>query len=266
MRIYIPTLNRGPEKQWTIRELGPRIVRKYKATIVCPPTELNAFLAAGFDAVACKAKGIAATRQWIIEHGVSSDNVVLMLDDDLSSWSWRYDDGEKIGYKRATDEQRENGFAGFAALMKSYAHGSIGHRLFANNRDELEYNTRQLRALAYNTKIMQKLGVKFRIPVMEDFDVQLQLLKLGHKSIQYNFLTQEQRGSNEAGGCSTYRTHQVQADAAHRLAKLHPECVTVVEKKLDKGWGGDMGAERTDVRVAWAKAVKIGEEKSRARK
>lgn len=265
MRIYIPSLNRGPEKQWTLRELGPKIIKKYKATVVCPPSEVKSFLDAGIQAVGCKAKGIALTRQWIIENADVSDNVVLMLDDDLSSWSWRYET-DKIGYKRATEAERERGFAEFEKIMKKHAHGSIGHRLFANNRGAIEDNTRQLRALAYNTLTMQRLGVKFRLPVMEDFDVQLQFLKLGYASVQYNYLTQEQRGSNEPGGCSTYRNHQVQADAAHRLAKLHPECVKVVQKKLDKGWGGDMGSERTDVTVAWAKAAKIGVEKRNARK
>lgn len=258
MRIFIPTLNRGPEKQFTIRELGAKLVKKYKATLICPRSEADALcVGAEYDVWACPAKGIAATRQWILDN--SDDPHVLMLDDDLSSWSWRVEhkDGT-LSYKKATPEQRAAGLAEVAKLIKKYGHGSIGHRLFANARDGLDFNTRQLRALAYDRDLLKREKVKFRVPVMEDFDVQLQLLKRGHECFQYNWLVQEQRGSNEEGGCSTYRTEQVQRAAAEQLAKLHPECVTVV-KKQQKG-NGSMWGERTDVKVNWRRAIRIGKE------
>ena len=263
MRIFIPTLNRGPERQLTIRELGPKLVRKYKVTVVCPKRELNDFNSVGgdYDVWDCPAKGIAATRQWILDN--SDDPHILMLDDDLSSWSWReeHDDPDRspVSYKKATPAQREKGFAEVAKLLRRYGHGSIGHRLFANARQGLDFNTRQLRALAYDRDLLKREGVKFRVPVMEDFDVQLQLLKLGHECFQYNWLTQEQYGSNADGGCSTYRTDDVQRKAAEQLAKLHPDCVTVVQKK-QKG-NGTMWGDRTDVKVNWRRAIRAGMEK-----
>lgn len=262
MRIYIPTLNRGTGRQGTLRELGPKLVAKYKATLVCPAREVKGFTDAGIAAVACPAKGISATRQWILDN--STDRHVLMLDDDLSSWSARieHQDGkgnvERVQYQKATPSQRADGLRDVEKLLKRYAHGSIGHRLFANNRQGLEFNTRQLRALAYDRDALKAEGVKFRLQVMEDFDVQLQLLKRGHDCFQINSLVQEQSGSNVDGGCSTYRTHEVQEAAARRLAKLHPDCVTVVERKLDKGWGNGMDGTRIDVRVSWRKAVRAG--------
>lgn len=261
MRIFIPTLNRGPERQYTIRELGPKLVKKYNVTVVCRPDEIQPFRNAGINVVPCRANGIAATRQWILDN--SPDPHVLMLDDDLSSWSWRevdygFDSLEIVRYRKATEAQRAAGLAEVAKLIKRYGHGSIGHRLFANNRAALDFNTRQLRALAYDRDLLKREGVKFRVPVMEDFDVQLQLLKRGHECFQLNTLVQEQRGSNEDGGCSTYRTDAVQAAAANELARLHPECVTVVVKK-QKG-NGTMWGDRTDVKVNWRRAVRIGME------
>lgn len=265
MRIFIPTLNRGPERQYTLRELGPKLVKKYNATVVCPPKEVGSFVKAGVQAMACSAKGIAATRQWILDN--SPDPHVLMLDDDLSSWSWRDEaeglDGDtSVRYRKATDAQRAQGMAEVAKLLKRYGHGSIGHRLFANNRAALDFNTRQLRALAYDRDLLKREGVKFRIPVMEDFDVQLQLLKRGHECFQLNMLVQEQRGSNEDGGCSTYRTDEVQRKAAERLAQLHPDCVTVVVKE-QKG-NGTMWGSRTDVKVNWRRAIRAGMEHKHA--
>ena len=262
MRIFIPTLNRGPDRQFTIRELGPAIVKKFNVTVVCPKGEVKAFTNAGIEAWACQSRGIAATRQWILDN--SDDPHILMLDDDLSSWSWREgpddvnDNHAGVSYRKATPAQRMTGMNAIAKLIKKHGHGSIGHRLFANNRAALDFNTRQLRALAYDRDLLFMEGVKFRVPVMEDFDVQLQLLKRGHECFQYNHLVQEQRASNESGGCSTYRTADVQRKAAEQLAKLHPDCVTVVVKK-QKG-NGTMWGERTDVKVSWRKAIRAGME------
>lgn len=261
MRIFIPTLNRGPERQYTLRELGPKLIKKYNATLVCPPSEVKLLQGnpniLGAQVRGCSAKGIASTRQSILE--CSDDPHVLMLDDDLSSWSWReeFEDG-RLTYKKATEAQRAAGLAEVAKLIKRYGHGSIGHRLFANARSALDFNTRQLRALAYDRDLLKREKVKFRVPVMEDFDVQLQLLKRGHECFQYNQLVQEQRGSNEAGGCSTYRTEEVQRKAAEQLAKLHPDCVTVVVKE-QKG-NGSMWGTRTDVKVNWRRAIRAGME------
>lgn len=268
MRIFIPTLGRGTSLQYTLRELGPDLVKKYNATLVCEPSEVRVFQSHGINAVGCKVQGnIGKVRQWICDH--TDDPHILVMDDDLQSWSWREETdlapGTKPGlippivsYRKATPQQRAKGLAEVAKLLKRYAHGSIGHRLFANNRQPLEFNTRQLRALAYDVNVLKAEGVKFRMELMEDLDVQLQLIKRGHEGFQINSLVQEQKGSNEAGGCSVYRSDDRQTAAAYKLAQLHPDCVTVVQKK-QKG-NGTMWGDRTDVRISWRKAIRAGKE------
>jgi hypothetical protein len=254
MRIYIPTMGRVAQQD-TWNALPAKVRIKYKATLVCPPSEVKQHRAQGRDAVACGAKGISATRQWIIEH--SDDPWVLMLDDDLGSWAVRRETGS---YTQATDAELVVHFGNFVRLLKSYGHGSIGHRLFANAKDPIHYNSRMLRALAYHVPTLKRRGVEFRMKVMEDFDVTLQLLKAGVPAMIYSYMVQDQRATNAAGGCSTYRTLAVQTAAAHELAKRHPDCVQVVEKSVKEGsgaWKG-IGTTRIDVRVAWAKAAKIG--------
>lgn len=264
MRIFIPTLKRGPGRQLTHRELGP-LNDTYRTTIVCPPDEVNEFYKAGFHVVGCKAKGIAATRQWILDN--TDDPIVLMLDDDLYSWSNRVERANgDVTFLRASERERRAGFREFEKLMRKYAFGSIGHKLFSQDKGRVELNGRMLRALAYNAEVLAKERIRFRVPVMEDFDVQLQLMKRGYDGASFYGIVQEQKGSNVDGGCSTYRTHEVQAAAAHKLAELHPDCVTVVNKTLSKGWAGDMGAERVDVRISWRKAVKVGKEYRNARR
>ena len=53
------------------------------------------------------------------------------------------------------------------------------------------------------------------------------------------------------GGCSTYRTMELQGAAAEKLAAKHHPFVKVVIKKTKTAWGG---AERKDVIVQWKKA------------
>lgn len=268
MRIFIPTLGRGPELQYTLRELGPALSRKYHATLVCAPKEAKALSVCediyGCEVWPCRVQGnIGKVRQWIVDN--TDDPHILVMDDDLQSWSWREEttplgghEAGTVAYRKATPQQRAQGLAEVAKLLKKYPHGAIGHRLFANNRQALEFNTRQLRALAYNVDILAYEQVKFRMELMEDLDVQLQLMKRGHESFQINTLVQEQKGSNEAGGCSAYRTDARQTAAAHKLAELHPDCVTVVQKK-QKG-NGTMWGDRTDVRISWRTAIRAGKE------
>jgi hypothetical protein len=86
---------------------------------------------------------------------------------------------------------------------------------------------------------------------MEDFDIQLQLLRKGMPSISINTMVQNQRGSGLEGGCSTYRTVEIQEEAARTLQSYHPEFVSVVQKQTKSAWGGGV---RTDVVIQWRKA------------
>jgi hypothetical protein len=115
------------------------------------------------------------------------------------------------------------------------------------------YHTGRLRSLVDEGVI--ELG---RVPVMEDFDLTLQLLRAGFPNrVSYEFCW-NQRGSGSEGGCSTYRTGEMQAAAARRLAELHPDFVKVVTKSSKSNWKqGDM-QERVDVIVQWRKAFEAG--------
>lgn len=267
MRIYIPTIGRI-NKQLTVERLTPKLCEKYRVSLVTSPDEARVLREAtegkGVVVLSSSAKGIADTRQWILDyHKRESDTkdpgVVLMLDDDLPTWRQRSDCVNSKGetpYTKATTKEIEKGLDAFAKLMKKYAHGSIGHALFCQVSPELKYNSRMLRALAYNVNLIPK-GTKFRLQVMEDFDMELQLLTQGFPSVTYNGIVQDQHQNNSAGGCSGYRTLEVQAAAAHRLKELWPELVTVVTRAPAREWIG-MGGERTDVRVNWSRAAKLG--------
>lgn len=266
MRIYIPTTGRI-RKQLTVDRLTPALCKKFNVALVTTPVEARELRAEmegkGVSVLSSSAEGIAATRQWILDFHKrewdDKDPVVLMLDDDLPTWRQRSEEVNEKGetpYTKATSKEIEKGLTFFAKLMKEYAHGSIGHALFCQVSPLLKFNSRMLRALAYNIDLIPK-GTKFRLQVMEDFDMELQLLTQGLPSVTYNGIVQDQHQNNSAGGCSGYRTLEVQAAAAHKLKELWPSFVTVVTRAPAREWIG-MGGERTDVRVNWAAAAKAG--------
>lgn len=256
MQIFIPSLGRAAQKSHTIEDL---IMAGIPAKLVVGPEDFKAYEARfggeNIHLLPKRVKGIGKVRQHLID---ISDGPVLMLDDDLGFFVRRSDDPEKL--TKAGSKDIKKAMKVMEGTLKSHAHAAFAVREGANRcTDEVIYNVRCLRALGYNATILKEEKVRFdRLPVMEDFDVALQLLRKGHWSVTLNHFLQDQSASNAAGGCSTYRNMEVQAEGAEGLARLHPEFVTVVDKEAK---GGGAWATRKDVRVAWKKAAASGEKK-----
>jgi hypothetical protein len=249
MRVFIPSKSRfEPGQQRTINALPDKILEK--TTLVVPEKEAHHYDKFGVNVVCPprSVKGIGPTRQWIVS-GVFDK--ILMLDDDLHFITRRHDDPTK--FKEATPSEIIRAFKEAENMLDKYAHIGFCAREGGNrNTEKYTENTRLLRALGYNTKILREHKVRFnRVPVMEDFDVALQLLRLGFRSLLINWFGQGQWNSNAPGGCSTYRTPELQAEGANKLKELHPEFVRVVEKETKTAWGW---GKRTDVTVYWKKA------------
>jgi hypothetical protein len=115
-----------------------------------------------------------------------------------------------------------------------------------------------MNAYAYDTQALKELDIKLgRLPVMEDFDLTLQLLRKGYPNrVSYQYVW-NQRGSGAEGGCSSYRTAELQEKAALQLREYHPGFVTLVTKSAGTVWE-DMG-ERADVNIQWQKAYEEGQ-------
>lgn len=269
-KIFIPTKGRGFEKQLTVMRLGPAVCSQYMVTLVAPKDEkkaleqsvANSRFAGCVSVIAQPARhpGIAGARDFIID--VANEEKIsccLMLDDDLSFWGVRtVGDNGKVSHLSTDEAGIAIGLSNFFTEIEELqiVHGSIGYKLFANNRPAIDYNSRQLRALAYCPQIVRHEKLKFsKVPVMEDFYMQLSLMQRGYPCLIDNRIVQEQRGSNAPGGCSTYRTPEVQKIAAMALQSLFPRLVTVVEKTDKEGWGGEFGNKRYDVRINWRAAM-----------
>jgi len=218
-----------------------------KTKIVIPAGEEHHY--AKFPHISVPVKGIGPTRQWVIDN--CSDKVV-MLDNDLTFAVRRGDNPAK--FVPATDKDVEDMFNTIWGLLDKYAHVGVAGREGGNRViSRFIHTTRMIRILAYDARVLRKAKVRFdALEVMEDFHTTLRLLRLGFDNILLNHIVHNQYGSNTAGGCSQYRTPEMQELAANLLKEHHPDFVKVVKKQTKVAWGGMR--ERSDVIIQWKRA------------
>lgn len=269
MHLYVPSLGRTQRHEIERGPL-PRIPESYRdRTFVVVPwgqtqAYVEAFVAMGLGWVQVVPtpegmKGIGPTRHWIGEHaqGQGADKFVMM-DDDIdflvrkSPEDWRL-------RAQTTDDTIEM-FAHMEALLND--HASVGISSREGNNRAGEGGPRDANMVAVATRVMRMFGCRTkdwlemehgRVEVMEDFDLQLQLLRAGRSNCCMFYYANGQKQTNLPGGCSTYRTHEVQDRSARRLKELHPEFVSLrlKENKTDREGLGT----RTEVTIQWKKAA-----------
>ncbi len=251
MHIYIHTYGR-PNMQITLRSFSEEL--RKRTTLVVQEREAHKYrphLDTGLSVVALppEIQTLSPTRQWILEN--AETDKFVMMDDDLT-FSHRLED-TGVRLHKSTQQHIKRMFDRIEAQLDNYLHVGIsareGNNHVAANSKEIG---RMMRILAYRKTDVIKSGARLdRILTKQDFDMTLQLLRLGHPNlVLYNF-AHNQPGSNNAGGCSAYRTPDIMSKCSHELAALHPEFVKVVEKETKTSWGG---GTRTDVRISWKKA------------
>ena len=209
--------------------------------------------------------GIAKTRQFMLE---DSQGPVLMVDDDVSLTTTVWDD-EK-GCVRQGTVMNENTPEEWELFLDSLSQGimqgcgmvgvTYASQAWQMARRDFEAGllgpTRTWSIYAVNPKLAKTFRIRFdKLPCMEDFDFNLQMLRSGVSTGSLTKFCWTQRQSNADGGCSGYRTFEVQKESAEGLKARHPNFVRVVKKKA--GWGNGL-EERYDTVVQWAKAGKAG--------
>lgn len=272
MLIYIPSCARATEAN--IR-MGPllRLPAEWqeRAIYVVPEGQGEAYrtLLAGLCPAARVEEtpghiaGISPTRHWIAVHAAEQGvSRIVMMDDDIdflirkSPEDWRL--------TAQTLDDTDHMLRTIEQLLSEHAMVGISSRE-GNNRAgvgaPLDDNM-----VALNTRIMRLWGLRVedwlamehgRVEVMEDFDVTLQLLRSGRTNANLFYYANGQRQTNMAGGCSTYRSHDVQDRSARRLAELHAPHVRLRQKqnKTDREGLGT----RTEVTIMWKNAAAEGQ-------
>lgn len=249
LTVFIPTRGRTGIEHITLNELEKFTSREQ--VVVCPPNEASHYAHKGNGKVMiCAKEGIGPTRQWIIEN--SPTRGVVMLDDDMY-FSHRPTPEQPRPLKRVTTLEPMFEWIG-QQLDAGYAHGGISARQ-GNQHIERPWADciRVNNAHFFDRDVFMQEGIRFdALPVMEDFHVTLSLLLKGYPNrVAYHYCW-SQRGSGFRGGCSLYRTNELQAQAAEGLHAAFPNYVKVVEKTSDSQHGAM--AARKDVNIGWLKA------------
>jgi hypothetical protein len=257
MQIYIPTRQR-PNNQITLKNLD-------EVNIAAPILVINESDRKDYAAHLNKLvlpdsdNNIGKVRQRIIEHAVEQGHdKICMLDDDLHFYKRKPPTGNtslSFSLLDATIDEKLEMFALIEQWLDEVVHCAVSARE-GNNHVEQPHieNSRPLRFLAYRPQALVDNNVRFdRLTIQEDFDVCLQLLRLGLPNRISYLYGQGQKGSGLPGGCAGYRDHALMEQNAHALAALHPGFVKVHQKTTKGSFGG---GTRTDVICYWGKAFK----------
>ncbi len=252
MQIFIPSMRRAHDQ----RTADALVAAGFSPIIVVPSGEAAEYNRANLGVAAvqrCPAKGIAETRQWIMDN--ADHDHIVMMDDDLSFHVRRKDDPTKFVRAEPKDVKRMVGLID-KNLLK-FAHVGVLAREGGNRITEPFVDcSRPLRVYAYNMDIVRQAKAKYNKGlVQDDFDMTLQLLKAGYPNRIICEYVNDQVTSNAPGGASTYRTMDVHNASVLKLAKLHAPFVRVVEKKTKGAW---QGQDRLDVVISWKKALGAG--------
>lgn len=262
MSIYIPTANRGVERQvaWSYLPDGWRVHTRFVVGSLEEYMEFSKVF--GPEHVLRQPIGarIPEVRQWILENAHS--RYILMLDDDLT---FQFRENPYVTKLSTFTPQGAQCNAYMDVMLcelleqlkGGYVHVGISARAGNNHCPEAYRDcTRACTSHGIDTETVMQLGARYdRVALMEDFDMTLQLLTQGFPN-RVMYWAAHQQTPNKTGGCSTYRTKEYQAEAAYHLAILWPNYVKAV--KRDSKWEGDMTEGRVDVRVQWQKAYKDG--------
>lgn len=182
------------------------------------------------------------------------DDLVMLCDDDFTFF--RRTDPFEPQLRKMDEEDWDDLVAQIQHLFNSsprlYGVGVSMRQ--GNNRLQPEgnANTRLNGCIIYRRDLFVHKAIHDRVNPMNDFDVNLQLLRQGYDNHLISEFCYNQGGTNAPGGSSDYRTLETQAISAHRLAELHPGFVNI-RMKTNKT-GDPRLRERTEVTVFWKKA------------
>lgn len=250
-RIFIPTYGRV-NKQTTLAELRHAGFKGDSVTLVVGKSDgdLDAYRASAREwdvrLLVTKAHGICETRQAIMDH--VKHGKLLMMDDDLVIRK-RTKDGKS--FKRCTPAQLRQMVKRLWGWLDESAHLGLNSEFMAQAAPRGEGRFRGYHdVLGYNLSLFPKPRPKFRCEVLEDADMNLQLATAGLlPRICTEFTKQTVRYVK--GGCSTWRTANVEERAIRHFVELWPEYATIKENPNT--------ISKLRVQVAWARVKKVAD-------
>lgn len=243
MKIYVPSRDR-PDAQHTAAQLRDAgvpfvIVRSHSDESRYPDYADQLF----FDV-----RGIADKRQKIMEHARewSHDGKFVMIDDDVEFRRVLQDEHVCVTTKTTPAETRLL-MSRVETLLDQYAIVGIAIRFMIDRAEKplLLNSGRMVHFLAYNLDLMRGPPPRWdRLSTCEDFDFTMQLVSRGlPRAMITDHCLHEVGGHASAGGCSHFRSPELEIENNRRLMELWPDYVSVTP-----------GTNK--IRISWRKLAK----------
>lgn len=250
LSVFIPSYRRAGK----VRTLGFLSERCLKNVIlIVRKNELEVYQKAypGIN-IAALSEGVnnlAQTRQEILDN--CATRYCMMLDDDLE-FKFR-PDRSNWNLKPMPPEMFDKMCEEMVTKMKDegLVHGAIspieGHSHYL---DVWNYNLRYMRAVFYDTTVVKNFRYSNDCSGCEDFDLALQLVRAGKRSLSFYAYAQTHK-VNANGGLDKIGSVVQHNSAMEALKRRHPDFVRLVPKpkKVDKN-----GVCWVDAVVSWKKA------------
>lgn len=228
IRIFIPSAGRAQD----VRTLASLRGCWGSTSVVVPEAQGEAYRAELPPEVAVLTHNvdrIRATRQWIVNYALENGiRRIVMVDDDLR---FRHRAADSNSHVRVDDA---SGLVADLELVmdEGFVHVGVADEFMCQHRPRgYSVSQRYNQVLAYDLdRIVSRMGAvpEYRTEINEEHDVHLQLAEKGLPPAVLNDWTKSSRAYS-TGGCSTWRTAEVEKQGHFDLAQLHPKLVRVVE-------------------------------------
>lgn len=257
--ILIPSRGRAkPNLQYTIAQLSQQmrdrtklVVRHDEATLYAPMAQS---LGVGLLVRPESCINLSFTLDWLI-HEYAKTRYIVLCDDDIR-FSFRQDQTRSNQGKASLDEVDQIFERIGDLLVKGYPMVGLTARQGCNSQfpQIVKYGQRQMQLHAIDTEYFREKQIRPRdVTVKSDFHMTLSVLGSGaFNAVITNASVDQAKGSNAAGGVSSYRDLDTINKGAARLKELHPAFVNIVKKTTE--WKGLGNVERDEVRIDWQRA------------
>src|SRR5882762_4866843 len=257
MNLYI--MSRGRAGQTTTQKWIPPIWRN-RTFFVVPQNERNEYFKHAGDVGVLPAP-VSVTNysqkvQYILTGDLDSHAKAVILDDDLV-FSRKSDTTRPKSLISVKDPEELNGlFETMSLLLNQFPLVGVHPRQMGQDaKTPHVQNGRIICIQAINRRMIGNVKVD-QLPILADVVLNCTLLSRGQANALITTFFQDHGPCQAPGGCSIYRTPEMQRAAVEYLANRWPAYVTVVERrpKVAK-WMGDV---RYDYRCQWKALYEAG--------
>ena len=206
------------------------------ARVYVPSVEVSDYQRFGVEnlvAVPDEIRGITKTRNWILDHEKEEDRIVF-VDDDVKTQGWQQM-GEHSLKKRALSEK--SWMSAWGRLFDVTE--DMGYRIWGVSTEGSPISVHTFRPFIWHTYvtascmgIRNSSGIRFdeSFPVKEDYEMCLRCIKEDGGVVGARFLFWANSHWEDEGGCTEYRTQEMEGKAIGRLIEMYPGYIRKVER------------------------------------